>query len=58
MEETVAEIGAAFLCPDLGLTPDYDEAHAPCPAGPREGGGPREASQADKPPYRRNLGGL
>ena len=28
MEELVAEIGAAFLCADLGLTPEPREDHA------------------------------
>jgi antirestriction protein ArdC len=28
MEELVAEMGAAFLCADLGLTPDVREDHA------------------------------
>lgn len=29
MEELVAELGAAFLCADLGLTPQIEESHAP-----------------------------
>ena len=29
MEELVAEIGAAFLCAELGLTPDIRDDHAP-----------------------------
>jgi antirestriction protein ArdC len=29
MEELVAELGAAFLCADLGLTPDVRDDHAP-----------------------------
>ena len=28
MEELVAEIGAAFLCADLGITPETREDHA------------------------------
>jgi antirestriction protein ArdC len=28
MEELVAEIGAAFLCSDLGITPEIREGHA------------------------------
>ena len=28
MEELVAELGAAFLCADLGLTPETREDHA------------------------------
>jgi antirestriction protein ArdC len=28
MEELVAEIGAAFLCSDLGITPEIREDHA------------------------------
>jgi antirestriction protein ArdC len=33
MEELVAEIGAAFLCADLALTPQIREDHAPYIAG-------------------------
>jgi len=33
MEECVAEIGAAFLCADLGLVPQIREDHAPYVAG-------------------------
>ena len=28
MEELVAEIGATFLCPDLGITPETRDDHA------------------------------